>query len=92
MEQQDLHLQRLGLGSLASTQVGSWGAWLPSSPQDSLWKARTLSGCPSAGGQLAVKEAGKKATLQDSVVYLLTWLLSVPLMNQHTDKKKKSVL
>lgn len=33
MEQQDLHLQRLSLGSLASNQVGSWGAWLPSSVQ-----------------------------------------------------------
>lgn len=34
MEQQDLHLQRLGLGRLASNQVGSWGASLPSSLQD----------------------------------------------------------
>lgn len=34
MEQQDLHLQRLGLGSLASNQVGSWGASQPSSLQD----------------------------------------------------------
>lgn len=55
MEQQDLHLQRLGLGSLASNQVGSWGASLPSSLQDRSLQSQDACqvACQLAGSSLA---------------------------------------
>lgn len=70
MEQQDLHLQRLGLGSLASNQVGSWGASLLSGLQDRPLDSQDLSGHSQLVGSSLARGLAKKATLQNSLAYV----------------------
>lgn len=72
------------LRKLASNQVGSWGASLPSSLQDSPWKATAPVRSPVSWWAARWQGGWQKKPLQDSLVYLSPNLASASNPDEST--------